>query len=83
MIKWNKSAATYGINAPGSKDGGHAWSDYDRDGDLDLIVNTSSTGSTNGSKLYRNDGGSFTDVTASLAPNLDDQVRERQAIWEI
>ena len=51
---FTEDAATFGINSAGSKDGGHAWGDYDRDGDLDLLVLTASTGTTNGSKLYRN-----------------------------
>lgn len=44
-----------------------AWADLDRDGDLDLFVVTPF-----GSKLLRNDGSGFTDITAGLpllAPN--------------
>lgn len=37
-----------------------AWADYDNDGDMDLFIGSS--GSPN-SKLMRNDGGSFTNVT--------------------
>jgi predicted nucleotidyltransferase len=44
-----------------------AWGDYDNDGDLDLLL----TGYNNEwvpiSKLYRNDGGAFTDILAGLA----------------
>jgi uncharacterized repeat protein (TIGR01451 family) len=47
--------------------GSVAWGDYDNDGDLDILL----TGITNDynpiSKIYRNDGGSFTDTNASLA----------------
>lgn len=40
------------------------WGDYDRDGDLDILL----TGSE-ATKIYRNDGGGdFTDIGASLAP---------------
>ena len=44
------------------------WADYDRDGDLDLLV-TGRDGSANPQTiLYRNDGGgNFTEVTAGLA----------------
>lgn len=39
-----------------------AWGDYDRDGDLDVLIGAS--GFTNGGhKLMRNDGSTFTDVT--------------------
>src|SRR5881394_252993 len=67
------------LNIAGSKDksylidstgNGAAFFDYDRDGDLDvLIVNGSSierlkNGGDQMVALYRNDGGRFTDVTA-------------------
>lgn len=46
----------------GVKSGGRgAWGDFDRDGKLDLLV----TGRDRPVALYRNLGGSFTDVTAS------------------
>ena len=41
----------------------HAWADFDNDGDLDLHVGFR-PGTPN--RLYRNDGGSFTDVAADL-----------------
>lgn len=37
-----------------------AWFDYDNDGDIDLYI---AKGQTSTDKLYRNDNGSFTDVT--------------------
>ncbi|SDY01358.1 Repeat domain-containing protein, partial [Lutibacter oricola] len=79
---FTEDASSFGINAKGSKDGGHAWADFDNDGDLDLLVCTSETGFVKGSKLYRNNGNNtFTDVTQTLAPQLDDRMRERQAVW--
>ncbi len=46
---------------------GLAWGDYDNDGDWDLyLVNFRGTGAPEGTgrnRLYRNDGGRFTDVT--------------------
>jgi len=65
---FTESASTYNLNVGGSKDGGHAWADYDLDGDYDLVINTNGRG-----YLLRNDGGSFTDVTninGSLAPDF-------------
>ncbi len=43
-----------------------AWGDYDKDGDLDVLL-TGDTGSGQISKIYRNDGnGVFTDINANL-----------------
>jgi hypothetical protein len=55
-----------------SPDGfGAAFGDYDLDGDLDLaVVGWIPTGDQN--KLFRNDGDTFTDVTASAGFGLDD-----------
>ncbi|MEO7676909.1 MAG: VCBS repeat-containing protein, partial [Verrucomicrobiota bacterium] len=53
---------------PGVTRGTVDWGDFDGDGDLDLLV----TGTTNGfasgaiAKIYRNDGGTFVDIGASL-----------------
>ncbi len=48
--------------------------DYDRDGDLDLFIGgrfiPGSYPETPSSRLLRNDGGRFTDVTAAVAPAL-------------
>ncbi len=42
-----------------------AWGDYDNDGDLDLAI-TGTDGNSRYSKIYRNDGGTFTDIGAGL-----------------
>ncbi|MDE2717077.1 MAG: FG-GAP-like repeat-containing protein, partial [Chloroflexota bacterium] len=48
-----------GVYRGGDGVGGAAWFDYDNDGDLDLyIANTK----TEPNALFRNDGGTFTDV---------------------
>ena len=66
-------AAAYGVATTASPrpDGmGAAFGDFDLDGDLDLFV----TGYQyhDGNRLFRNDGGRFTDVTvAMLGPALD------------
>ena len=38
-----------------------AWGDYDRDGDLDVLVAGDA-----GSTVYRNDGGTFTNIGAGM-----------------
>lgn len=44
------------------------WIDYDLDGDLDLLVTGSpDIGNTFYTRLYRNDGGTFTDIGAGFA----------------
>lgn len=73
---FTESAAAYNLNIGGNKDGGHAWADYDLDGDYDLVVNTNGRG-----YLMRNDGGSFIDVTSTLAPNFTGGNLERTAIF--
>ena len=57
--------------------GGVSAADYDSDGDLDVYLTR--YGAPN--ILYRNDGGTFTNVTASLAPRLSVNRRQRVAIW--
>ncbi len=43
------------------------WGDYDNDGDLDLLIAGRISGSTNATRLYRNDGNnSFTNIPTSL-----------------
>ncbi len=77
---FTEKASSWGIDLSGSKDGGLSFGDYDNDGDLDLLVNTST--SSKDSRLYRNNGNStFTDVTSSKAPYLLNNVRERSAVW--
>lgn len=75
---FTESAAAYGLNISGNKDGGHAWSDFDDDGDLDVLVleNTNSK-----SYLMRNNAGTFTNVQAALAPGMLSSAAERQAVW--
>ncbi|MEO9894083.1 FG-GAP-like repeat-containing protein, partial [Aurantibacter sp.] len=73
---FTESATAYGLNLTGNKDGGHAWADYDLDGDFDLVVNTNGSGF-----LLRNDGGSFTDLTATLAPDFSNGTLERTALF--
>lgn len=53
----------------------NAWADFDNDGDLDLFVGR--RGGAN--RLYRNDGGTFTDVAAEVG--LADTIDTRAAAW--
>lgn len=75
---FTESAAAYGLNISGNKDGGHAWSDFDADGDLDVLVleNTNSK-----SYLMRNNAGAYTNVQTTLAPGMLSSAAERQAVW--
>jgi len=45
---------------------GTAWGDYDGDGDFDLFVTSNSSDSSQASRLLRNDGGTFVDVTPEV-----------------
>ncbi|MDB6019020.1 MAG: putative peptidase [Pedosphaera sp.] len=49
----------------GGADGSAAWADFDNDGDLDLVFAgfTGTTGTGQSSRLYRNNGGTFTNIT--------------------
>ena len=59
--------------------------DYDGDGDLDLFVGTrviaKQYGMPPASHLLRNDGGRFTDVTATVAPALQSAGMATSAAW--
>ena len=78
-FSFTESAGPWGIDLDKAKDGGHAFGDFDADGDLDLLINTDHSGRK--SSLYENNGASFSNVTASLAPYLSINKRERSAVW--
>lgn len=77
---FTENAASFGLNIPNPKDGGHAWSDYDNDGDQDVLINFNSTSIRN--YLMRNNGdGTFTNVQPTLVPGMLNLLAERQAAW--
>ena len=48
--------------------GSVAWGDYDNDGDLDVLLSGVPDSGLEVSKIYENDGGTFTDISAGLTP---------------
>ncbi len=77
--QFSESAASWNVDIGGNKDGGVAFGDYDDDGDPDIFLNTNN--GTGDSRVYRNDGTSYTDVTTTVANGLLSQTMERQAVW--
>jgi hypothetical protein len=57
-------------------EGSVAWADYDGDGDMDLLIAGSSSLDGSVTRLYRNDGGSFTEINAGLM-----NLRSTSAAW--
>ena len=78
---FTESATTYNLDIGGNKDGGHAWSDYDNDGDLDVLVLENQTGNTRSYLMRNNGNNTFTDVRATLVPGMGNDIAERQAAW--
>ena len=50
----------------GVEDSSVAWGDYDNDGDLDILLSGQDGGDNPVARVYRNDGGIFTDISAGL-----------------
>jgi hypothetical protein len=58
--------------------------DYDGDGHVDLFVGhhvVPGTGPAEGSRLYRAEGGTFSDVTADVAPGLEELGAVTDGLW--
>jgi len=66
-----------GMTTGAARKVGSAWGDFDNDGDLDLFIPGHDVGVRG--RLWRNDGGLFTDVAA--AAGLADASGQRSACW--
>ncbi len=57
-------------NLPVVEQSAAAWGDYDNDGDLDILLIGTTNGAPSGAlaRIYRNDGGKFSDISAGLTP---------------
>jgi len=53
-------------NLSGISDGSVDWGDYDDDGDLDILLTGNPSSGTRISRVYQNDGGSYSDIAAPL-----------------
>jgi hypothetical protein len=63
------SFTSISTNLPNLYNSSVAWGDYDNDGDLDIVAigyNTATYPAVMTSRIYRNDGGTFTDINAGL-----------------
>ncbi|WP_343488484.1 FG-GAP-like repeat-containing protein [Allomuricauda sp. d1] len=79
---FTESAAAYGLNLGQNKDGGHAWADFDNDGDLDvLVLENNNNGSVKSFLMEQDPVGTFTNVQSTLAPGMLGDRAERQAAW--
>ena len=58
----------------GVGDSSVAWADYDKDGDLDVLVTGRDSGSVPFSEVYNNNGGAFAPIGAGLADVADSGV---------
>ncbi|PIB23590.1 FG-GAP-like repeat-containing protein [Maribacter sp. 4G9] len=77
---FTESVVSYNLNIGFSKDGGHAWADFDLDGDQDVLVLINHNSQK--ARLMRNNGNAtFTNVQTSLAPGILNERAERQAAW--
>ncbi|MCK0130550.1 FG-GAP-like repeat-containing protein, partial [Flavobacteriaceae bacterium F08102] len=77
---FTEDANGYGLDIGFKKDGGHAWADFDNDGDLDVLVLLNNNGQYN--RLMQNNGdGTFTNVQSTLVPGMLSDLAERQAAW--
>lgn len=82
QTSFTESAAAFGLDLGQKKDGGHAWSDFDNDGDLDVLVLENNNNANVKSFLMRNNGNNtFTNVQSILAPGMLGDYAERQAVW--
>ena len=79
---FTENAAAYGLHLGQKKDGGHAWSDFDGDGLMDvLVLENNNNGNVKSFLMRQSPAGTFTNVQPSLAPGMLGDYAERQAVW--
>ncbi len=78
---WAEGAEFYNLDIGGTKEGGLTWADFNNDGVLDVLVNTSD-GSIDSRLIFAKQQGSLTfeDVTATNAAGLTDNNLARTAV---
>ncbi|MEW7290252.1 FG-GAP-like repeat-containing protein [Aquimarina sp. 2304DJ70-9] len=55
---------------PGVSSGNSVWGDYDNDGDLDILLSGAITNTSYTTKIYTNNGGTFTELTVAGLSNI-------------
>ncbi|MEL6918001.1 MAG: VCBS repeat-containing protein [Bacteroidota bacterium] len=79
---FTENATSYGLNLNQGKDGGHAWSDFDGDGLLDvLVLENNNNGGVKSFLMRQSPAGTFTNVQPTLVPGMLGDRAERQATW--
>jgi hypothetical protein len=66
---------------PGGTDSSAAWGDYDNDGRLDFLLTGGVDGLSGTSQLWRNTGGGFSNVTASVTSGLPGSLSGSSVAW--
>jgi hypothetical protein len=74
-VRFAEVGESLGVSVPGADSRQSSWIDYDNDGDVDLFVAHRSKNN----KLFRNEGGKFTEVSGSTG--LSDSRRTVGSCW--
>ncbi|MEP2279004.1 FG-GAP-like repeat-containing protein, partial [Maribacter sp.] len=79
---FTESAASYGLDLGQPKDGGHAWSDFNGDGLIDvLVLENNNAAGVKSFLMQQGPAGTFTNVQPTLVPGMLGDWAERQAVW--
>jgi hypothetical protein len=73
--------ASVALGLPGVYRGSAAWGDYDNDGRLDFLLTGGVDGLSGISQLWRNTGGGFSNVTASVTSGLPGSLSGSSVAW--
>lgn len=68
-LAFSQDFQVYPTTLPGFQAGGTSWGDFDKDGDLDLVINGIPESATPVTKVYRNQNGEFQEMGDNL-PSL-------------